>query len=629
MSMTAAHSPVSATGRGVRRVAGKFVLAIGVLLPALLGVAGASVLTTVRLHQEVAHIAENSIPDSQHVAEAAAALGDVKTASLLLVSTYDAAGVRLVNRRLDEDLLPRAQKALFGLELVTAREVEQRRHVLQARDAYQRYLALRRSGVYDATGAVAVQASARLARRTVDLFTPIDQALDQMRMWEQAEAAEAKEEADRAYTQGQLLLLGTLVVCLLLGAGGAVWLIRDMVPRIRAYSRYAREVAAGSAVADLPVRGSDELAHLGHALNQLVTERRRDQRDEQTQAEFVDALQATEDEDEADLLLQRHLERSLSGAAAIVLKRNNSADRLQASTPLSRDSDLITRLASAKPRACLAVRGARPHHEHPGHTPLLSCSVCGDREEPATCEPLLVGGEVIGSVLICHRQAPSQRDLLRVQQSVTQAAPVLANLRNLALAEFRANNDSLTGLPNKRATEDTLKRMIAQANRALTPFTAIMLDLDRFKQINDRYGHAHGDEVLAFAGAALRSCLRASDFAGRFGGEEFLVLLPDTPLDAAHLVAEKIREAIAAIIIPGIDREITASLGAAALLDQGGTSTGLLRAADRALYAAKAAGRNRTALAGADDPTPETAPTDNGDTAHLPAGLVSPATGAA
>ena len=121
----------------------------------------------------------------------------------------------------------------------------------------------------------------------------------------------------------------------------------------------------------------------------------------------------------------------------------------------------------------------------------------------------------------------------RLRDSVTQAAPVLGNLRNLALAEFRANNDSLTGLPNKRATDDTLKRMVAQADRSVTPLTAAMLDLDHFKQINDRFGHAKGDEVLAAVGASLRATLRTADFAGRFGGEELLVLLPDTALDDA------------------------------------------------------------------------------------------------
>jgi len=126
-----------------------------------------------------------------------------------------------------------------------------------------------------------------------------------------------------------------------------------------------------------------------------------------------------------------------------------------------------------------------------------------------------------------------------------------------------------------------------------------MLDLDHFKQNNDRFGHDKGDDVLAAVGAALLSCLRAGDFAGRFGGEEFLILLPDTGLDGAAHVAENIRTTVAAISVPGVARDITASLGIADLLEHAGNATGLLREADRALYAAKAAGRNRAIIAGA------------------------------
>jgi diguanylate cyclase (GGDEF)-like protein len=128
-----------------------------------------------------------------------------------------------------------------------------------------------------------------------------------------------------------------------------------------------------------------------------------------------------------------------------------------------------------------------------------------------------------------------------------------------------------------------------------------MFDLDHFKQINDRFGHGKGDEVLAAVGAALGSSLRASDFAGRFGGEEFLILLPDTTVDDAMLVAEKIRGSVASITVPGVERDITASIGVAGLLEHAGNATGLLRATDRALYAAKAAGRNRTVQATSSD----------------------------
>ena len=108
---------------------------------------------------------------------------------------------------------------------------------------------------------------------------------------------------------------------------------------------------------------------------------------------------------------------------------------------------------------------------------------------------------------------------------------------------------------------------------------------------------ASGDEVLAAVGAALTACLRESDFAGRFGGEEFLVLLPDTDVEGARLVAEKIRTTVSAIRVPGVERDITASAGVADLLAHGGTAASMLREADRALYTAKADGRDRTVVA--------------------------------
>jgi len=300
-------------------------------------------------------------------------------------------------------------------------------------------------------------------------------------------------------------------------------LIRNLVPRIRDYSLFATEVAAGRTPDKLAPSGRDELADLGRALNDMVEAHTARAVSEEMQSEFVDTLQVTATEDEAHDLLQRHIQRLVPGSAAVVLKRNNSANRLHAATALEPGDALAERLGGAEPRSCLSLRFARTHTEGLGRPPLLNCALCFDIGAPATCEPLLVGGEVIGSVLVTHeKQLPSEAGT-RIKTTVIQAAPVLANLRNLALAEFRANNDSLTGLPNKRATDDTFKRMVAQANRSIAPLAAIMMDLDHFKQINDRFGHGKGDEVLAAVGTALLSCMRASDFAGRFGGEEFLV----------------------------------------------------------------------------------------------------------
>jgi diguanylate cyclase (GGDEF)-like protein len=317
----------------------------------------------------------------------------------------------------------------------------------------------------------------------------------------------------------------------------------------------------------------------------------------QDQAEFADTLQIANDEDEAHLLLQHHLERTLVATTVVVLNRNNSADRLEAVTPLSVGSPLAVTLRGAAPRSCLAVRSGRTHREVEGRPVLLSCQVCASCPGASSCVPLTVGGEVIGSVLLNHRAPYAEAEEQRIRDSVAQAAPVLANLRNLAVAEIRAATDGLTGLPNKRAATDALKRMFAQASTTGSPLALLLLDLDHFKQVNDQRGHAVGDQVLANVGAVLRSVLRSGDFAARNGGEEFAVLLPDTGILAAVDIAERVRAAIAEISLPGTDVSVTVSIGVGGFPDHASTLDRLERLADAALYVAKRHGRNRVELA--------------------------------
>jgi diguanylate cyclase (GGDEF)-like protein len=317
----------------------------------------------------------------------------------------------------------------------------------------------------------------------------------------------------------------------------------------------------------------------------------------QDQAEFADTLQIANDEDEAHRLLQCHLERTLPATSAVVLNRNNSADRLEAVTPLPSGSLLAGTLRGAEPRSCLAVRSGRTHQENGRRRALLSCSVCASVPGASSCVPLTVGGEVIGSVLLNRATPYADAEEQRIRDSVSQAAPVLANLRNLAVAEIRAATDGLTGLPNKRAVTDALKRTFAQATTTKAPMALLLIDLDHFKQVNDQRGHGVGDQVLANVGATLRGSLRSQDFAGRNGGEEFAVLLPDTEISAALEIAERIRAAIAEISLPGSDVTVSASIGVAGFPDHASTLDRLERLADAALYVAKRQGRNRVELA--------------------------------
>ena len=336
-------------------------------------------------------------------------------------------------------------------------------------------------------------------------------------------------------------------------------------------------------------------AMAGTLLNRLRRQERDRQQAEQayhaTQREFAETLQITETEAEAHALVKRHLERSLPGSDVVVLNRNNSQSRIEATTPIEPASAFAQRLIDSGANSCLAVRLGRPHEQSRDREPLLACQLCG-LERRSICVPSLVGGEVIGSVLLTRDGDLAERDRIRISESVSQAAPVLANLRNLAVAEVRAATDALTGLPNARALRDTLKRMLAQAARSELPLSALLCDLDNFKQINDVYGHDKGDQALAATSAAMRNAIRESDVAGRYGGEEFLVLLPDTPLDGAVVLAEKLRQDLMLVEVPGVDRSVTASFGVACFPTDAPDGEMLLRIADRALYAAKSRGRN-------------------------------------
>jgi diguanylate cyclase (GGDEF)-like protein len=587
------------------RVGSKFFVAVGVLVLAVLGLAVVAEVALTQTKHHSDQLYSGHLRTTHATADLANALDDVAMTAVLRTQARLPARQATLDARLDVVLIPLVNRTLARLQTLDSHDVVELRKMAQIEAGFAQYLRLPRTDASDPTPTTQTAAVfGALPERISAIFLQINQLADELSADEQKLAAENKRAADRNYRTSQLALGGGVAVSMLLGLLVALLLSRDMVPRIRRYAQFATRVAAGQSNDVLRTSGRDELTDLGRALNSMVVQRELRQGQDLSQAEFVDTLQVSSTEEEAHELIQHHLQRSLPDSTALVLQRNNSANQLRAATTLDPDSDIAARLVSADPRSCLALRFAQTHREGPGLKPLLSCSLCVDRDVSSTCEPLLVGGEVIGSVLVSCAQPPDEPAAARIKTSVAQAAPVLANLRNLALAEFRANNDALSGLPNKRATDDTLKRMVAQASRSLAPLSAMMLDLDHFKQINDRFGHDKGDEVLAAVGAALASLLRAGDFAGRFGGEEFLILLPDTSVDDAAHVAEKIRARIASISVLGVERDITASLGVAGLLVHAGNATGLLREADRALYAAKAAGRNQVVSASVLDPDP-------------------------
>lgn len=158
--------------------------------------------------------------------------------------------------------------------------------------------------------------------------------------------------------------------------------------------------------------------------------------------------------------------------------------------------------------------------------------------------------------------------------------------------EKLSKTDVLTGLANRRHFMDYFEKMISQAQRHSNPISLVMIDLDKFKDINDTYGHQAGDDVLSALGSLLSRETRKEDLAGRIGGEEFAVILTQTDIEKADNYAERIRKEINQLEIDSVPAEITASLGVSEIKD-GDDSESLLKRADAALYEAKENGRNR------------------------------------
>jgi diguanylate cyclase (GGDEF)-like protein len=180
--------------------------------------------------------------------------------------------------------------------------------------------------------------------------------------------------------------------------------------------------------------------------------------------------------------------------------------------------------------------------------------------------------------------------LLLLLTCALSVAVVFLIVRNQALSR-RAAFDMLTGLANRMLLDTILEREIAQADRRSSPLCVAMIDLDHFKRVNDRYGHLQGDKVLFAVAEFLRNGIRARDVVGRWGGEEFLLILPDTDLSQATMVVERLRSNLASTQLPKVGT-VTMSAGVAEFEANEGPAS-LIDRADQNLYRAKTAGRNQ------------------------------------
>lgn len=234
--------------------------------------------------------------------------------------------------------------------------------------------------------------------------------------------------------------------------------------------------------------------------------------------------------------------------------------------------------------------------------------------------PVRIGGGVVGVLAVYGSSSrdPFTPDDLRLLSLVAaHIASAIENARVLQELQRMAETDQLTGVYNRRYFDLILQREYNRALRYSYPMSLIMLDLDNFKQCNDRFGHTAGDEVLRVVGEVLRKNLRDSDIPARYGGEEFAVILPHTPLTGARVAAERIRKLVEQLKFhfgdPPVEYQITISGGVAALGPTILSPDDIVRAADEALLRAKEKGKNRIEVMTAAEFVPVVAAADGGN----------------
>ena len=308
-------------------------------------------------------------------------------------------------------------------------------------------------------------------------------------------------------------------------------------------------------------------------------------------------LQACQTRDDIEHVVSHTALKVLPEAPGSLYVFANSRDRLDraAAWPEGAHGDEADHFS---PTHCWALKRGRPH-SCGGEG--LRCEHSG-RGDKALCLPMAARGEVYGVLRFGEAAMQGDDSVHQRQLADALADGVSMALANLSLREKlrgEALRDAMTGLYNRRFLEEVAPAFIQQAARRSSPVCVAMVDVDHFKRVNDTHGHAVGDALLRALAATLTGALRSSDIVCRYGGEEFLMLLPDCDLGAAFERVDDVRRRVQAMH-EGADTalpNVTASFGIAVVPPGAATLDDAIRQADEALYAAKQAGRNRVLTA--------------------------------
>ena len=315
--------------------------------------------------------------------------------------------------------------------------------------------------------------------------------------------------------------------------------------------------------------------------------------------QFTELTALTEDDVSLSVATLATLDELLGPQSAALHVSNRSQDRAVPQATLGEQAADVLSLHDLE--RCPALRRSSLYVTNDVAARLsFRCPVYPVGSGTLACVPLVALGEVVGAIHL-HWTEPRELSLplrLAITRVSEHAALSIANRRLLLALRGQANTDGRTGLTNSRAFDELLERRLADRGDSEN-IAVLMLDLDHFKEFNDRYGHPAGDEALRMFAHLLSSSVRENDVAARYGGEEFALYLPGLDASGAREVAERIRERTEATIIPlgpGSTGRMTVSIGIVAAPNDGVERMVLLKAADEALYRAKQAGRNRVVV---------------------------------
>ncbi|MDX1706163.1 diguanylate cyclase [Pseudidiomarina sp.] len=400
----------------------------------------------------------------------------------------------------------------------------------------------------------------------------------------------------------------TAVLLPVLGVGlGLAFLLLMQMGVISSIERLrltARRLERGDLTARVEDTRSDELGTLAGDFNRMAGQLESADRETRILNSLQSMLVSSNSELEAYAATGRAFERllpSIPGALYLIAPSRDFAERI---IEWNNNIEPVPRFHPEDCRALRLGRVYRASHE----SAELFCMHADEHELSfSVCIPLVTRDEVLGTLFLAAPKGTSaslnDHELALAKTVAERLSLALSNLRLTEKLRRESVRDPLTGLYNRRYLEETLEREIQRVSRAGKPLSVITLDVDHFKRFNDTFGHEAGDRVLEELATQMTSLARPGDVVCRFGGEEFMLILPEAATDIASARAEELRRRIEGLELFYGGHSlgtVTISLGVATFPDHASRKEDLLRLADNALYEAKKRGRNQVAVNGTD-----------------------------